>query len=262
MARLMTGLFLLFTGSAAVFASSGAAQDDSLYLVMLYMHQILFVFWLGPDIGIYMWSTKATNPELTPAQRVAAGRIMRGIDIIPKVCMSLMLSVGGILTELMGIEHPWWQMIGIVLLGPVWLTLTLLVHFRAGTDAGAKLARIDIWFRWLVVLSVIGSIGLSMTTGRLTEFPWVTGKLMLFAAVVFFSIIMRTRLQNFIAGIDQLDATGGTTPELDRQLKQSMSGARTFMFATWLGLALAAGLGMAQPDSTRIDTVPAELPTN
>jgi hypothetical protein len=262
MARLMTGLILLFAGSAAVFASGGEAQEDTLYHMVLFLHQILFVFWLGPDIGIYMWSTKATNPELTPAQRVAAGRIMRAIDIIPKACMSLMLTFGGILTELMGIEHPWWQMIGIVLLGPVWLTLTILVYQRAGTEAGHRLASLDIWFRWLVVISVIGSIGLSMSTGRLEEFPWVTGKLMLFAAVIFFSIMMRKRLQTFIAGIDQLDAAGGATPELDQQLKLSMSRARIFMFATWLGLAMAAALGMAQPGTTQVEAVQAELPAN
>jgi hypothetical protein len=149
-----------------------------------------------------------------------------------------------------------------VLLGPVWLTLTILVYQRAGTEAGHKLASFDIWFRWLVVISVIGSIGLSMSTGRLEEFPWVTGKLMLFAAVIFFSIMMRKRLQTFMAGIDQLDAAGGATPEVDQQLKLSMSRARIFMFATWLGLALAAGLGMAQPGSTQVDAVQAELPAN
>jgi hypothetical protein len=101
-----------------------------------------------------------------------------------------------------------------------------------------------------------------MSTGRLEEFPWVTGKLMLFAAVIFFSIMMRKRLQTFITGIDQLDAAGGATPELDQQLKLSMSRARIFMFATWLGLAMAAGLGMAQPGSTQVDAVQAELPAN
>jgi hypothetical protein len=263
MARLMTGLILLFAGTGAVFASGDAGQDDSVYRMVLFLHQILFVFWLGPDIGVYMWSTKATNPELTPAQRVAAGRIMRSIDIIPKVCMSLMLTFGGILTELMGIEHPWWQMIGIVLLGPVWLTLTILVYQRAGTDAGSKLAEFDIWFRWLVVISVIGSIGLSMSTGRLEEFPWVTGKLMLFATVIFFSIMMRKRLAPFISGINQLE-TSGATPELDQQLATSMSRVRIFMFATWLGLAMAAGLGMAQPGSAQADDYiqPTELSDN
>jgi len=258
MARLIAGLMLIFAATGAVLASSSAAvENDTVYHMVLFLHQILFVFWLGPDIGVYMWSTKVTNPELSQAQRVAAGRIMQVIDLIPKVCMSLMLTVGGILTEMMGIEHPWWQMAGIVLLGPVWLTMTLLVYRQSGTDAGHRLARFDIWFRWLVVASVLASVALSVSTGRLEDTPWVTGKLMIFAAVVFFSIQMRYRLAPFTTGIDQLEASG-STPELDQQLKRSMSRARVFMFASWLGLGLAAGLGMAQPGSPPPVDIPSE----
>jgi hypothetical protein len=241
----VSGLMLLLVSATAI-ASGTGGEDTGTYRIVLFLHQVLFVFWLGPDIGVFMWSTKVTNPELTPAQRVSAGRMMGTIELIPKVCMSLMLTVGGTLTELMGIEHPWWQMAGIVLLGPVWLTLTLLVYFRAGTEAGRKLADLDLWFRWLVLVGVIGSVGLSLSTGRLADTPWITGKLLIFAAVVFFSIMMRMRLRPFDPAINQLEATG-PSPELDKQLAGSVGSARLFMIATWVALALAAGLGMVQP---------------
>jgi hypothetical protein len=245
LSHLVTGLTLLLVSAAAI-ASGNGGEDTVTYRTVLFLHQVLFVFWLGPDIGVYMWSTKVTNPELTPAQRISAGRIMGTIELIPKVCMSLMLTVGGTLTELMGIEHPWWQMAGIVLLGPVWLTLTLLVYFRAGTDAGRKLADLDMWFRWLVFMSVLGSVALSIGTGRLADTPWVTGKLLIFAAVVFFSIMMRQRLQPFDPAINELESTG-PSPWIDKQLASSIGGARLYMIATWAGLAMAAGLGMVQP---------------
>lgn len=141
--QIIASLFLLSL-SASALASGADGSDTTAYRTVLFLHQVLFVFWLGPDIGVFMWSTKATNPEMTPAQRVSAGRIMRVIDIIPKACMSIMLTIGGILTEMMGIEHPWWQMAGIILLGPVWLTLTLLTFARQGTEAGLTLAKLDI----------------------------------------------------------------------------------------------------------------------
>jgi hypothetical protein len=261
LSHLVTGLTLLLVSAAAI-ASGNGGEDSVTYRTVLFLHQVLFVFWLGPDIGVYMWSTKVTNPELSPAQRVSAGRIMGTIGLIPQACMSLMLTVGGTLTELMGIEHPWWQMAGIVLLGPVWLTLTLLVYFRAGTDAGRKLADMDMWFRWLVLVSVIGSAGLSIATGRLADTPWVTGKLLLFAAVVFFSIMMRLRLQPFYPAINQLESTGPSS-EIDKQLSSSIGRARLFMIATWFGLALAAGLGMVQPggpDEGSATEMPADKP--
>ena len=242
-AGVLLSLFLL---SGAVMAADG--DRDLTYSLVLFLHQVLFVFWLGPDIGVFMWSTKATNPELTPAQRVSAGRIMRMIDIIPRVCMSLMLTVGGVLTEMMGIEHPWWQMVGIWLLGPIWLALTLMTFFRQGSAQGQQLAQLDQLFRWAVIATVLASVAFSVITDRLAATPWVTGKLLIFAAVVFFGLMMKARLAPFVAAIDKLDAEG-PTPELDQTMADSVAGARAFMFAAWIGLAMAAGLGIAQPGS-------------
>ena len=177
--------------------------------MVLFLHQALFVFWLGPDIGVYLWSQKLTNTEITPAQRIAAGRIMPVISIISLACMSLMLTIGGILTEIRGIEHEAWQMVAIIALGPVWLAITLLTFFRAGSEAGAKLARYDIMFRWLVIVSVLGSVAYATAIGRLDEVPWVTAKLVLFAVLVFFGIMVRTRLAPVGESISQMEANRG-----------------------------------------------------
>jgi hypothetical protein len=245
--RCLTAFLLLLSAAGTAYAMDSAAGDDSfVYRLTLFLHQVLFVFWLGPDIGVYMWSTKVTNAELSPAQRIAAGRMMQMIELIPRVCMSLMLTVGGILTEMMGIEHPWWQMVGIVLLGPVWLTLTILVYTRSGTEQGAQLGRLDELFRWVVIASVIASAGFSVVTERLTDTPWVTAKLLIFAAVVFFGLMMRKRLAPFAAALDKLESDG-VSPEIDRAMAVSVSRTRAYMFAAWIALAMAAALGMIQP---------------
>jgi len=232
---------------------SGAGDDTFVYRLTLFLHQVLFVFWLGPDIGVYMWSTKATNTELSTAQRVSAGKMMQAIELIPQACMSLMLTVGGILTEMMGIQHPWWQMAGIILLGPVWLTLTIVVYARSGTDQGAQVARLDELFRWAVIASVLLSVIYSVTTERLADVPWVTAKLLIFAAVVFFGLMMRRRLVPFVLALAQLEADG-PSPQVDQTMSASTSRARAFMFAAWIGLAMAAGLGMVQPGSAEEPT--------
>jgi hypothetical protein len=218
------------------------------YKLVLFLHQALFVFWLGPDIGVYLWSRKLSDTEMTPAQRIAAGRIMPVIGIISLACMSLMLTVGGVLTEIRGIEHPWWQMIGIVALGPVWLTLTLLVYIRGGGQAGAKLASIDIAFRWLVIISVLLSVALATSTGRLEGVPWVTAKLVLFAILVYFGIRVRSGLNLLAPAIDAMEAEG-PSPATDQTIAAAVGKARIFMIASWIALALAAAMGTFQPGS-------------
>jgi len=218
------------------------------YKLVLFLHQALFVFWLGPDIGVYLWSRKLSDTKITPAQRIAAGRIMPVIGIISLACMSLMLTVGGVLTEIRGIEHPWWQMIGIVALGPVWLSLTLLAYWRTGSDAGQKLADMDIAFRWVVMIAVLLSVALATATGRLEGVPWVTGKLVLFAVLVYFGIRVRSRLNTLGPAIDAMEANGPTA-ETDHAISAVLGKARIFMIASWIALALAAAMGTFQPGS-------------
>jgi len=239
--------------SPAAWAAGG--EDTFVYTLTLFLHQALFVFWLGPDIGVYLWSTKLGNAETTPAQRLAAARVMPIIEVISKSCMSLMLTVGGILTQMKGVDHYWWQMPAIIILGPVWLTLTLLVFFRAGTAAGEQLARLDVLFRWLVVGSVCASVVFSMATGRLENVPWIAGKLLLFAAVVMFGLLMRSRLQPLSASMSELEQDG-PSPALDARINATLGRARVFMFASWLGLLMAGALGTFQPGGA---ATPAEL---
>lgn len=240
--------FVLLLASASTMAAP-VGEETFVFTLTLFLHQALFVFWLGPDIGVYMWSTKLANSENTPAQRIAAARMMPVIEVISKGCMSLMLTVGGVLTQLRGIDHYDWQMPLIILLGPIWLTLTLLVYFRAGTALGEKLARMDVWFRWLVVASVLGSVVLSVSTGRLAEVPWVTAKLMLFAAVVLFGLLMRTRLKSLPENLARLE-NDGPSSEVDGAIAKCIGNARIFMFASWICLLAAGALGTFQPGTT------------
>lgn len=216
------------------------------YEVLMVVHQLLFVFWLGPDIGVYAWSRKVVNPELTPDQRLAAANVMHTIDIMPRVCLSLMLTVGGILTEAVGLEHPLWQLAGIILLGPVWLTIVLVAYIKEGTALGATVNRLDLWLRWALFAGVIVSVAYSTSTGRLDMAPWVGWKLLLFAAVIFFSIMFRLRMRSFFSGLEKL-AADGPSDALNTEMAASHRSGQPFQIAIWVCILLAAGLGVVQP---------------
>ena len=254
--------FLLIIGSAlaAPLYALPSTETDYIvsgYEVVLVLHELLFVFWLGPDIGVYIWGHKAIKPDLTVSQRVTAGKMMHTIDLMPRICLSLMLTVGGILTEVVGIEHPTWQMVGIVLLGPVWLAMVLISYFREGTALGATVARLDVWFRWGLILAIIVSVSYSVSTDRLVAAPWVTWKLLIFAAVVFFGLMMRIQMMPFIKGLKELES-GGATDDINASMTSSLGRARPMFIAIWVGLIIEAGLGIVQPGSVEAESIEAE----
>ena len=214
----------------------------------LIVHLQLFCYWLGGDMGVFYSSGMVINPKIPREGRRIAAKIMINLDLVPRICMSLMLTVGGILSEFKGLEHPAWQMAAIVLLGPFWLSMVLLIHFREGTPLAKTVTRVDFWFRWLVIASVVASVGYSFSTGRLAPAPWIGYKLLLFAAMVFCGLMIRVYIGGYAAGIHAL-AKGEPTDAQNVAMAESLGRCRPFVYGIWIGLVLEAALGVIEPGS-------------
>ena len=229
------------------------------YQLVLMIHVLLFVYWLGGDLGVFYSSGFLIRPELSRETRLVAAKIMFNLDLVPRICMSLMLTVGGILSEAVGLVHPPWQMAGIILLGPVWLSMVLFLHFRGGTEAAKKLTKIDFWFRWVVVFGVIASVGYSWSTGWLHQAPWVAGKLLVFAALVFCGIMIRMRLKPFTLTFHKIVQDQVTDAD-NQAMIASLGRVRPWVIAIWVGLVWEAYLGTAKPGSPDVETLSSFFP--
>jgi hypothetical protein len=232
----------LVTAAAALPEEAGVTG----YSLLRYLHIFLFVFWLGPDFGVYLWSRKGAEPGLPAEQRVAAGQMMVAVSFISRAAMSLMLTVGGLLSEYVGLTHAWWQMAGIVLLGPVWLALVLVAAFRDGTPLGDSAERVDAWLRWLLVVAIPVSVAYAMFSGRLALAPYVGGKLLLFAVALLLGLLLQARLQPFRAGLRQLVA-GGDDAATAGRMANSLARSRPYVYGIWAALLLAALVGVWKP---------------
>ncbi len=218
------GVWLIAVGwlgaGLAVAAPIPGAQDGVTTRELLhFLHIFLFVFWLGPDVATYIWSRKAVDASTPPEMQVVSRQMMTRVEMISRASMSLMLTVGGLLSHYVGLEHPWWQMAGIVLLGPVWLLLILAGFFRDGTAFGATAMRLETALRWVVIVAVPLSVIWSTLSGRLDVAPYVGAKLLLFAAVLLCWQLLRT-------GVPR---------------------SRLYLATVWVGLLAAALLGVTKP---------------
>lgn len=218
----------------------------SLHDLFLIIHLLLFVYWLGGDLGVFYSSGMVIDPSLSNEARVTAAKIMVNLDLVPRICMSLMLTVGGVLSELIGIEHPTWQMAGIILLGPAWLTMVLFIHFNEGKPINKTVTRVDYIFRWILVIYLLASVGYSFATGRLSEAPWYGAKLAVFAGLVFCGLMIRKFIPDYAIGIHKM-ATGPVTDEDNRAMARSLGQCRPFVIAIWVGILVEVFLGVVKP---------------
>jgi len=219
---------LLFGQSFAETLGAEAATDENFgHTMVLFLHQLLLVYWLGPDIAVFIWSRHVVNAQLDVEQRIVAGKMM-------------------ILSETYGLPHPWWQMVGIILLGPVWLTIVLLSYLKRGSDFGDLVARFDLWLRGVLVIGIPISVLWSWSTDRLADSPWIAAKLMILAVVILLGLIMRLRFRAFFDGLNRLEADGQSAA-VDTMMSTSLARARPFGHVIWLLLLWASLLGVIKP---------------
>jgi len=214
--------------------------------VLKYLHILLFVYWLGGDAGVFYSSKFVTNTTLSRDARLAAFKIFINLDMLPRYCLALTLTVGGVLAEFVGYEHPLWQTISIIALGPVWVWVVHTIHTKEGTDLGKVLATWDKRFRVFMIFAILASVAYHWVTGPLRPYPWIAVKLLIFAALIFCGFMIRMKLPPFIEGFRTLASTG-PTPESDRQMIDGMADCRPYVLLIWAGVAISALIGVLKP---------------
>ena len=222
------------------------AEGDLGHTIWLIIHLVLFAYWLGGDIGVFYSTRMILNRSNTPDQRFMASRIMLWIDLLPRLCLSMMLTVGGILSEYVGVSHPLWQYAMIVVLGPVWFTVLLVMHFKHNASFMPMLTKLDLWFRWFLIFAIVASVWWSVSNERLDDAPWLAFKLIVFAILVLCGVMIRIYIPGFIAGVRAL-GQGSITTEQDDAMKRSIHRVRPWVFTIWAGLIVEAFLGIYKP---------------
>lgn len=212
--------------------------------IVVVVHLLLFVYWLGGDLGVYYSSKFVARRDLQPETRAIASKIMLDLDLIPRCCMALMLTVGGILTEYIGVPHPTYQMVGIILLGPVWLFCVLYLHFAHGSAAHAAITKFDMFIRWAVVIGIPISVWWHWDSNNLGDYPWVAGKLILFSFLVLCGIMIRRYLGPFINAVVAVRQGKVLSNEEEDSLDASLFKVRIFVFSIWAGVLLEGIIGI------------------
>ncbi|WP_436775832.1 hypothetical protein [Yinghuangia sp. YIM S09857] len=215
------------------------------------LHLLLFVFWLGGDLGVYVSSRHILKPELGVEARATALRIMLGLDLGPRVCLVLFLPSG---VTLMALEphgatvFRWWTVTATWTVAALWLWATVQDHHHPGRYRFVPL--VD---RVIRVAVTVGMFGAGLYTlaadepfGVTTNPRWLGAKVMLYAAAIACGLGIRRTLRGFGPAFATLSAEG-TSPEVERRLRKAVDGCLPYVFGIWGSVLAAAALGVLKP---------------
>lgn len=208
------------------------------------LHVLMFVYWLGGDLGAFYSSSFLTDPKRSVAERGMALRILNNIDMAPRTALILALPTGLTLAWSKGwLDVPAFVPLAIDVLALGWLALAWAVHLRH--DGGTGMKRIDIVIRWVVMVTLLGT-GLAGAAHMIDLPLFIALKLIVLAGCIALGLALRKLLAPLFAPIGEMMSTGPTA-QTDAAIAGVLARTRPVVVMLWMLLLVAAWLGISTP---------------
>lgn len=218
------------------------------YLVLVYIHILLFVYWLGGDLGVYIASGYVANRKLPIDERFRFLALLQACDMGPRTSLILFIPVGLEMARILGVIELSPAVLGPVsLLALIWLAANWWMFLNPQHPKAPLLRDLDLKIRFAVIPLIALLAIYSLATGGPVTAPWLRVKLLIFSVVISLGVYLRSELKNWIIGFGMLRQGGEVAEKGNTMIEQSLGRSRKAALVLWTGVALAAFLGKVKP---------------
>jgi hypothetical protein len=217
------------------------------YPLWQYAHILLFVYWLGADLGVSVASRYVARADLPVDERLRFLELLLKVDMGPRTALILIIPVGFMLSTALGIAEfarDWLPLIWAAALG--WLALAWYLYRNARNPRSAPWARLDQGLRIAVILSFLAVGVATFVTGGPLGTTWLAGKFVLFAGVVTLGLMLRLVIRDWVSGFAQLRVEA-TRETANARILAAHQRAQRLAHLLWVGVAAIAFLGVVKP---------------
>jgi hypothetical protein len=214
--------------------------------IWAYVHMLLFVYWLGADVGLYVSMAMVKNASLSFETRATLTKLALYVDIFPRVTFALILPVGMHLVRDLGL-YPIANALLVFgwTIGVLWSALHLALLKYRGTDIGNVLAGINKIYELLMGLFFIIVGSTSVATGAPVATQWFAVKLVLFGLIFWVILGFDTVFRPFSA-IMRMGPSGSTLGK-ETAVKRITRLTMAWSLLLYLLIAAVAFLGKIKP---------------
>ena len=219
-----------------------------LYAVFVFIHILLFVAWLGGDIGVFILGQHFRKREYSLETRLTLLKLLVLNDMAPRTAWALMVPVTITLLVLGNWAGlPLWGVALSWLVGGVWLALVWGAYLNDQTPLAARLRKIEFWLKCALTLGYL-ALGLAGMAGveALAMPGWLTAKALLFA-VIFAAAIMIDVAYKPVGPLLMRLIEKGSSDATEAPLLKAMNRTRIWVLMLYALLAITAALGTLKP---------------
>ncbi|ANY21104.1 hypothetical protein A6F68_02610 [Tsuneonella dongtanensis] len=217
---------------------------DLAYPTLVYVHLLLFVLWLGADVGVFLLGQHFRKRDrYTLDQRIALLKLLVLVDMTPRSAWALMVPLSLSVSAMGG----WWEVPGWLLwagwiVGGVWLWLVWDAHNHDQTPRAARNRRIEGWIRYALAAFYLWLGGQSLLLGDPIAAPWLAWKALLFGLIFVAAIMIDVSFKPVGAQLAAV-LTQGSSDETEVPLRRTMDRTRVWVWTTYLLLLATSYLG-------------------
>jgi len=207
-----------------------------------YLHLLMFVFWIGTDLAVFLSAKKSTDPRLSFESRYLLLHVALRIELLPRTVWKAALPLGVMLSmelELLDISSGGVALVW--LLSTIWWAISMTGAWYYDKPFGHTLASITNWLTGLVGVFLIAvAIGSYAGTGPFdADATWLLWKVGLYGLVNLMIVVMIKIFDPLGAAFGRL-AVEGSSPELEAIITGVMNKSAVIIWATYITIAIVA----------------------
>lgn len=220
----------------------------SLYQVFVFLHLLLFVFWLGADIGVFMLGQHFRKRERYDLpQRMIILQLLVNLDMVPRIAWALMVPLTITMVNTAGYwELPGWAISSVWIIGGLWIWLICDAHKHDQTPRAAKDRKIELGLKIILTVFYLGLGGLSLATGEPLMARWLAAKALMFGLIFAAAIMIDVAFKPVGLQLVQL-LEEGSSDTTEIPLRRTMDRTRIWVWVVYALLLATAFLGNVKP---------------
>jgi len=216
----------------------------SLISVLAFFHIILFVFWLGGDLGVAILGSHFRKRETYSLQeRLTILKLLVINDLGPRYAWALMIASTISLVKAGG----YWNLsiwgVGLAwVISLIWCWLIHAAHKVGQTERGKKLRKIEMSLKWVLAAFYLGLGFLSLATDMPLEPNWLASKAIVFGLIFVAAILIDVKFKP-VGPLLMAMIENGSSDETEIPLLHTMNKSRFWVRMVYLLLVMTAFIG-------------------
>jgi hypothetical protein len=221
--------------------------DPLVLSLVKYFHVLLFVYWLGGDLGVWLTGKQMIRDDLSLDERLRIRAVGAIIDMAPRTCLVLMIPAGFTLASVWGSPLQGAALVAVWIMCLAWLWLVWQVHWKKNEPIGKRLNSIDLFIRYVVGAAILAFGAYCLVTGAPVAEKWLAAKITLYGLIIYNGIVLRKVAGNWQAAFDKIRVGGEARVEGELMMKANRRRVEPPVLTIWALVAIMGFLGVVKP---------------